>query len=350
MRTILLPLWLVAFSTPAWASDGVLEINQTCAVETGCFAGDRAGFPVTITGVAGRNYRLTSDLGVGFGNHDTDAFFISTSYITLDLGGFMVSGSALGVVTQPGTGVAINGGTTSGSAASWATVRNGTIRGWSGGGIKIADARGVRVENVVLELNRENSIYVGPLAQILGNRVSSNGSPSWNGVLAGHGSLVEDNVVEGMTSFSGISCGESCRIRDNIAIANVTGIFASSGSNLEGNTAHDNSGNGIAVFSGSTVSGNTAYSNGGNGISATISSVISDNSSYENALDGIQAAEGCTIRGNSVRGNAEWGLDISSATSAYRENTISTSGTALGTVDGGTDAGGNLCNGSLTCP
>ena len=32
----------------ASASDGVLEINQTCATQTGCFPGDSAGFPVTL--------------------------------------------------------------------------------------------------------------------------------------------------------------------------------------------------------------------------------------------------------------------------------------------------------------
>ena len=39
--------WL-ALAPMAYAVDGVLEINQTCAVNTGCFAGDAAAFPVTI--------------------------------------------------------------------------------------------------------------------------------------------------------------------------------------------------------------------------------------------------------------------------------------------------------------
>ena len=56
MRTYLLSLialLLVALAGPAFAVDGVAEINQTCAVNTGCFAGDFAGFPVTISS-AGR--------------------------------------------------------------------------------------------------------------------------------------------------------------------------------------------------------------------------------------------------------------------------------------------------------
>ncbi len=65
MRTYLLPLYallLLALAGPALAVDGVAEINQTCAVQTGCFSGDTAGYPVSIEGSAGRSYRLTSDL------------------------------------------------------------------------------------------------------------------------------------------------------------------------------------------------------------------------------------------------------------------------------------------------
>ena len=41
------------------------------------------------------------------------------------------------------------------------------------------------------------------------------------------------------------------------------------------------------------------------------------------------------------------GLSLDSAT-AYRENVITSN--TLGTVNGGVNAGGNVCNGSLTCP
>jgi hypothetical protein len=38
MRRCLLTLLLILFATPTLAVDGVPEINQTCAVQTGCFA------------------------------------------------------------------------------------------------------------------------------------------------------------------------------------------------------------------------------------------------------------------------------------------------------------------------
>jgi hypothetical protein len=43
---LILTLLIVLLAAPIVASDGVLEINQTCAVNTGCFEEDEAGFPV----------------------------------------------------------------------------------------------------------------------------------------------------------------------------------------------------------------------------------------------------------------------------------------------------------------
>ncbi len=59
MHSMLILLLILALAGPALAVDGVAEINQTCAVQTGCFGGDAAGYPVTIDGTAGTSYRLT---------------------------------------------------------------------------------------------------------------------------------------------------------------------------------------------------------------------------------------------------------------------------------------------------
>jgi hypothetical protein len=47
MRSILTSLLFLSLAGSSLASDGVLEINQTCAVQTGCFAGDTAGERMT---------------------------------------------------------------------------------------------------------------------------------------------------------------------------------------------------------------------------------------------------------------------------------------------------------------
>ena len=70
---------LLSSVTSLHAGEGVLEINQACAVNpvTGCFSGDAPGFPVTIDGSAGRSYLLTGDLVIP--DPDTSGISISAS-------------------------------------------------------------------------------------------------------------------------------------------------------------------------------------------------------------------------------------------------------------------------------
>ena len=81
-------LILLALGGSAVAADGVYEINQACALSTGCFLNDAAGFPVTIT--ASGSYLLTSNLVVA--DVDTNGIEVSEKGVTIDLNGFAVSG------------------------------------------------------------------------------------------------------------------------------------------------------------------------------------------------------------------------------------------------------------------
>ena len=88
--SVVLSLMLVlAPAATALAADGVVEINQACAL-AGCFAGDAAGFPVSIT--SSGSYVLTSDLAPGA----TDAISIPADDVTVDLNGFTIAGTGLG--------------------------------------------------------------------------------------------------------------------------------------------------------------------------------------------------------------------------------------------------------------
>ena len=136
MRTYLLPLYallLLALAGPALAVDGVLEINQTCAENTGCFLGDTAGFPVTIA--APGSYRLSSDLVV-FGGTVVD-ILAAAAGASLDLNGFAIRGNTVCTGTPPvcvptggsGVGVRIN--------ASRVRVANGEISGMRADGVSV---------------------------------------------------------------------------------------------------------------------------------------------------------------------------------------------------------------------
>jgi len=213
------------------AADGVLEISQTCATQTGCFTGDAAGFPVTITAAApARSFRLTSDLQVA--TADTTAVLIQTPQVQIDLGGFAITGvtTCAGIpttsCTPTGAGVGISGN----DAVS---VHNGSIRGmgsdgirlsWSariddvhvwnngGSGITVGDAAIIRGCHVYS--NQGFGIFAGRESEIMGNHVSGNGSAgirSFGGVVAGngvgrnggYGGLFFDGVAFFANSFTG---------------------------------------------------------------------------------------------------------------------------------------------------
>jgi parallel beta-helix repeat protein len=300
MRSFVSALVLfLTLPTPALASDGVLEINRACAVQTGCFAGDTAGFPVTIS--ARGSYRLTSNLALP--DENTDGIQISNDNVSIDLAGFEIrgpvvcSGAPLTCVPATGTG----SGVASNSSFSGLSVRNGSIRGMGLYGVSLGFQS--EVANLRVRENRINGIYVGNGSTVSGNTAHSNGG---------------------------------------------AGIFVGSGSTVSGNTAYLNGNDGIFAGNGSTVSGNTAYRNEDDGIAVAEGSTVSSNAAYLNGDTGIFTAPGCTVIGNTMRQNTGFGLNAQSQ-SGYRENVLSNN--TGGTVTGlGINAGNNVCDGSLTCP
>jgi hypothetical protein len=84
---VYLVLWA---ASPALAVDGVIEINQLVATQTGLDSGDAPGFPITIS-TPGSD-RLTSNLQVsGVAGPAPDAIDITADDVTLDLNGFTLS-------------------------------------------------------------------------------------------------------------------------------------------------------------------------------------------------------------------------------------------------------------------
>lgn len=129
MPRLLLLLSLLAFTTPALASDGVFEINQTCAVNTGCFSEDTPGFPVTVN--ASGSYRLTGHLFVTGAN--VTVIEITTGDVTLDLNGFSIRCLFFGPpCAGNGTGIGIDA-----DRENNVTVLNGTVRDIAGAAIVV---------------------------------------------------------------------------------------------------------------------------------------------------------------------------------------------------------------------
>ena len=297
-------LWRIALltlglSSPALAVDGMLEINQACAVSIGCFSGDAAGLPVTIT-TAG-SYRLTGNLTVPDVN--TDGITVSADDVSIDLNGFAISGP-----------VTCSGDPTDCSGA-----------GGSGDGIvrTAASIRGTSVKNGSISGMGNSGVVLGVQAEV------TNLKTSWNhgrGIWVGEGSVVS---------------GSSAYQNDYI------GIEAGNGSVISGNTAYQNGDWGIYSW-GSIISGNTTDGNS-IGILAAGSALVVGNTARRNENDGMAIGLGSVVSDNVVAQNMGHGLSFSDTGSAYGGNVIwnNTEGTVEGTA---LQLGENACNGSTTCP
>lgn len=314
-------IFLLAMPTPASALDALVEINQTCATLTGCFAGDTPGFPVTITGAAGRAYRLTSDLTLP--NASTSGVLVTAAGVDLDLGGFAIRGpvvcSGTPTVCTPTAGSGIGVGST-GPSAVGVSVHDGTISGVGGWGIDTAAGSSVRRV-----------------------RVRSNDG---GGLIVGSGSVVVDVGVRS-NGGKGLAAVSS-RVADAVVSANASTGIVVSGGTVERCRATQNAGAGMEV-DGTVVFENTVEGNGLDGIFDAGGSSIRANVVASNGGNGIDAAAASSVHGNVVRGNGGFGLRIA-AGAAFRDDTISSPTTATVSSAGAVDLGANTCNGATTCP
>lgn len=260
----------------AYAVDGVAEINHTCAVMTGCFSGDTAGYPITLDGSAGASYRLTSNLVVPDVN--TNGIQIAAPSLTIDLNGFEIVGSACVLaldMCRPGAGGG-SGIVRMNEEFRGTTVKNGSITGMGFWGVRLgrqSEVRGMRVR-----WNAVDGIFVGHASIVSENTSYENGV---HGIVAGSGSTVSNN-----SSFG--------NVRD--------GIFSTLGSTIEGNSVMENGEDGISALSGTHVRGNTARSNSGFGLSLSASSVYRENVLSDNGLGSVNG--GIDLLGNSCKGTA----------------------------------------------
>ena len=305
------------------SADGVVEINQICAEQTGCFPSDPPGFPVSLNQPG--SYRLTSNLDLSTSPSLVSAIHLIGDGISLDLGGFEI----VGPVVCTGLGSAINcspTGTDPGIAAFFSTegarVMNGRVRGFTNG---VSSGARSYVRNVFVESNHNFGIVTGAGSIVIEATAHQNMN---DGISVRSGSL----IIESISSSNGDE-----------------GIDTQLGSVAVGNTSYDNGGDGIEGFTGSLLRENTAYMNEIDGLSGSAGVKASDNVAYQNGRHGMTAGFGTYLQQNTVRSNGDHGLQINPGTT-YRENTVNNN--ALGTIDsgGGLNMGGNSCTGTTSCP
>ena len=191
--SLLLAITTIISTAPVFASDGQLEINQACAVNTGCFPGDDPGFPVTI--IQSGSYRLPVNLDLSAVDSSLNGIEVSVPAVTVDLGGFHIAGAA----TCSGSGASIScspSGTGSGvhfsNDATASVVQNGIVRNMTNSGI-FCLATGSRVQNITATHNRNDGIFAQQGTLVVNSVAIENGGDGVN--------VTSGSMVDGVTSI-----------------------------------------------------------------------------------------------------------------------------------------------------
>lgn len=199
---------LAAFAAAAGAGAGSAQaqaqINQDNALAGNVTPGDTAGFPITISQPG--SYKLTSNLYPG----DKAAIVVSADNVTIDLNGFSIQGPGTCkmssyVVTCSGTSMPNVNGIELYSTKTGMTVRNGTIQGFSGNGVRAFT--GVVIDGVRLAMNAKAgaSIYgsdPGAHTRVVNVRAELNGVA---GLQASSGTIQSTQAVR--NGGAGIDAG-----------------------------------------------------------------------------------------------------------------------------------------------
>jgi hypothetical protein len=281
----------------ARALDGVLEINQLCAAGTGCFQGDAAGFPVTIT--AAGSYRLSSNLMPP--DQNTTVVSITGGGVTLDLNGFMIQGTASyggppsTTCTGSGSGIGVS------ATASGVVVSNGHVIGMGSDGVAVSTSS--RVESMTVHNCCGNGIAIGPNSLVHESVVSRNRG---NGITAGVAARVSACVAfeNGESGVSALPGATRLSVDGCIATSNrVDGIFAGTRSHVRGSLAFGNADDGIDLAGNGQIVESVANGNTDRGItvlgglvtfdSTAVGLDLSNNNTGLNLSGGVLI--GCTV-------------------------------------------------------
>lgn len=354
--------------TPAFAVDGVIEINQQRLVAGGVTPGDAPGSPVTLSEPG--SYRLTGNL-VGSRGIEVD---VGVSDVTIDLNGFKLDASG-------GSGPLIRGRVRT-------VVKNGMLRGGFVGCLELGN------ESRVIDVKTDNcgdGILVGHFSQVLrssarnhtGIGITVGDSSSVRdslselnggvGISAGLGSLLVHNISRGNAAAglsvesdslvagsavngntNGVDAGaRAVLVSNDVSSGSISGILAGNDSVLRSNTVGSNSVVGIAAGLRNVVRNNDASRNVQDGIFAGDGSAVVHNTVSDNGLDGIEcdgAGDFCGIVGNTVISNGAAGLNITTGSiGVYKKNTFTANSpdVLLGSADPGFH---NTCSGAVPCP
>ena len=185
---------------------------------------------------------------------------IASSNVTLDLNGFVLTGSA----GNNGNGVLVAG------TFERLVVRNGVLRDWGANGVAAPACIGAVIEKVQVGVDATVSnaftagISVGESSQVIAcSVVVTGGQAGGAGILAASRSVFRDCIVTGIAGV-GMNGGNGltvvgCRVSGCL----YSGVDCSLGAVIRDCDASSNGGNGFYVSGKATITGCAATSNGG---------------------------------------------------------------------------------------
>lgn len=246
---------------PAFATNGVVDINQARALAGGITAGDTPGFPITIS--QSGSYRLTSNLDVTgvAAPLTTSAIQITAPDVSLDLNGF----SVIGPVNCTGGGATISClPTTGGSGADLIygsntahrlSLRNGSVRGAGGAGVYL-EGTDVSIRDLISSSNFDNGVrfFSGTADSV---RVIRNGA---RGIIAGGNDATFSRIYAKDNGAQGVLCGTINQTRAHQVHAVNNGGLGVQGCAIESSHFFGNNGGAAnAQQSGIDVGNNVCY-------------------------------------------------------------------------------------------
>jgi hypothetical protein len=241
------------------------------------------------------SYYFTGNITGASGKHGIS---IQADDVTLDLNGFALisgGGGAFRGVNVP-------------AAQTNFCVRNGSVRGWTGGGVQAAAA--VTLAEKLMLANNTGAV----------------------GLDVGNGSMIKDCVASG--NATGFHANDRTQITSCISTVNTgVGFDCTSYVTLIDCTSSRNSGNGIVVQGsctvircnssrniptgigisagdGCTIANCTAGSNGSHGILAGTGCSVVECTSYLNISNGISVGDGTSIHNCTARSNGLFGIVV----------------------------------------
>ncbi len=215
--------------------------------------------------------------------------------VTIDLGGFVVSGHAASIGGIYGEGVRRN-----------VTIRNGTVRGvGNGSGIifSLSNSRWWRVEDVSAMENSGAGIRVPNSSTVERCRAAQNGGA---GIHTSSSCIVRNSVSE-VNLGDGVRLASHCTVEGTNVSLNSGAGFNGQGDGVAiiGCTSSSNTGAGISVLNGARVVDCAVRSNGGDGIVLSTAGIVEGNTVTFSGGHGISVHSNCIVRTNTVASNGQ---------------------------------------------